>query len=393
MGTLACCLAYLLAAAPGEEGRIADAGLISDGGAVAGATPGRSGGAGLPGDGGLDLRVTPVVAPAYTPELGFLVAAGGVMAWTADRASPRSSLALIAGASTVGAFLVQGRLTSFWLEDRVRLALTLDVRDQPDQYFGVGFENGLHRVPGPDTTAYRRTAWQVNPVLQVKMRQSLFFGSVIDLTGTLSREVAPGVEADPDFVARGGRRIINAGLGFSLTWDSRDVPVNAWDGAYLSAQWLAYGSWFGGTTRWQSFTLDYRHYVTLFREGSTLAWQVRHRSTWGDVPWSDLSLLGTPWDLRAYRWGRYRDASATFALVEYRFMLPFPKDTLWSRFGFAAWAGVGAVGPSLLPDLTRPLPAVGVGLRFAAQDRLTVRLDFGIGRESTAFYFQFLEAF
>jgi outer membrane protein assembly factor BamA len=315
------------------------------------------------------------------------------MSWNGSREAPRSSLTVVAGASTVGAFLVQARLTSFWMEDRVRLSALVDARDQPDHYFGVGFQNGLTRPQGLDTTAYRRTAWQVTPHLQVRARSSLFVGTVMDFTGTLSRELSPGVAADRDFQARGGERVINSGLGFALTWDTRDVPVNAWQGMLLSAQWLAYGSWFGGTTRWQSLTLDYRQYVTVFREGSTLTWQFKHRSTWGDVPWSDLSLLGTPWDLRAYRWGRYRDLTAAFALLEYRFMFPFPQETLWSRLGMAAWLGVGALGETPLPDVTKPLPSVGVGLRVRVQDRVTVRFDFGVGRESYAFYFQFLEAF
>jgi outer membrane protein assembly factor BamA len=348
-------------------------------------------------DGGVEpVALTPVVAPAYTPELGFLVAAGGVVGWSADAKSPRSSFTLVGGVSTTGAFLAQGRLTSFFKEDLVRLAALIDVRDQPDHFFGVGLTNGLTRAQGPDTTAYRRTAWQVNPQLQVKAAPSFFLTSVMDFTGTLSRSVSAGVEGDPDFAGRGGRQILNSGLGLGLTWDSRDVPVNAWKGMLLSVQWIAYGSWLGGTTTWQAFTLDYRHYVTLFgREGTTLCWQLKHRSTWGDVPWSDLSQVGTPWDLRAYRWGRFRDASATTALVELRVMLPFPKDTLWSRLGLATWLGVGALGSGLLPDYTpmNLLPSVGVGLRVRVQDRVTLRLDFGIGRGSYAFYFQFLEAF
>ena len=344
-------------------------------------------------DAGVDLKVTPVVAPAYTPELGFLVAAGGVMGWNGSASAPRSSLALVAGASTVGAFLVQGRLTSFWLEDALRLSALIDVRDQPDHYFGVGFTNGLTRAQGAETTAYRRTAWQVSPHLQVRVRPSLYVGVVSDFGGTLSRQLSAGVAADPDFQARGGARVINSGVGFAITWDSRDVPVNAWRGVLLSAQWLAYGRVFGATTQWESITLDYRHYVTLFREGSTLSWEFKHRATWGQVPWSDLSLLGTPWDLRAYRWGRYRDVSATFAVVEYRFMLPFPKESLFARLGVAAWVGVGAMGSTFFPDVTQLLPSAGIGLRVRVQDRVTLRLDFGVGRGSYAFYFQFLEAF
>ena len=74
-------------------------------------------------------------------------------------------------------------------------------------------------------------------------------------------------------------------------------------------------------------------------------------------------------------------------------MFPFPQDTIWSRLGMAAWVGVGALGDTPLPDVTKPLPSVGLGVRVRVQDRVTVRLDFGVGRESFAFYFQFLEAF
>ncbi len=343
-------------------------------------------------DAGVDFSVTPVVAPAYSPELSFFIVAGGVGTWNGSGKAPLSSLAVVAGVSTTGGFLSQARLTSYWMEDRVRLSAFVDVRDQPDHYFGKGFENGLHRPQGDATTSYRRLAWLVTPLLQVRVRQNLFFGTVADFTGTRARQLSIGVERDPDFQARGAS-VSNAGLGLSLTWDTRDVPVNPRRGLLLAAQWLAYGSWLGGSTRWHSLTLDYRHTVTLLREGSTLSWQLKYRTAWGEVPWTDLSQLGTPWDLRAYRWGRYRDLTAAFALLEYRFMFPFPKETIWARLGMAAWVGVGALGETALPEVTKPLPSVGVGVRVRVQDRVTVRFDFGVGRESYAFYFQFLEAF
>ena len=344
-------------------------------------------------DAGADIKVIPVLAPAYTPELSFLINAGGVLGWNTP-SSPRSSFTLIAGVSTIGAFIVQARLNSYWLEDRVRLSAFVDVRDLPDHYFGVGFVNGLTRPQGPQTTAYRRTAWHVAPVFQVRMKEGwpLFFGAHLEHAGTFSRQISEGMAADPDFQARGGAKVINSGLGFSLTWDSRDVPVNPRHGLFLSAQWMGYGSWFLGTTKWSAFSLDYRQTVTLVREG-TLNWQVKYRTAIGDAPWTDLSQLGTPWDLRAYRWGRYRDVSEAFVVTEFRYMLPFKPDTIWARLGVAAWVGVGVMGDDALPNFTQPLPAVGVGLRIRLQDRTNVRIDFGIGRESFAFYFQFLEAF
>lgn len=344
---------------------------------------------------GFDLKLTPVAAPAYTPELGFLLTAGGVMSWNGDPAAPgipRSSLTAVAGGSTVGAVLLQARLNSFWKRDDVRLAANLDVRDMPDHYFGVGFMNGLTRALGPDSTAYRRTWWQLSPTTLVRVKGPLYVGTLLDFTGTAARDVSAGVAADPDF-ARGGRVVVNTGFGITLNVDTRDVPVNAWRGLLLSVAFIGYGPWFGANTTWQALQLDYRHYVTLFREGSTLCWQVKHRSTWGEVPWSELSQLGTPWDLRAYRWGQYRDRSATSVVVEYRFMLPVAKERLWSRLGFAGWLGVGALGAGVLPDVERLLPSAGLGVRVEVQPRIMLRLDVGFGRESRAVYFNFLEAF
>jgi len=57
------------------------------------------------------------------------------------------------------------------------------------------------------------------------------------------------------------------------------------------------------------------------------------------------------------------------------------------------WAGVGALSQTALPDFTSVLPSLGVGLRVELIRRVTVRLDFGFGRESRAVYFNFLEAF
>jgi hypothetical protein len=336
-----------------------------------------------------------VAAPAYTPELGFLFAAGGVLSWNGDptRADvPRSSATLVAGASTVGAFLAQLRSSSFWRGDQLRSTWTVDVRDMPDHYFGVGFENGLTRPQGVDTTAYRRTWWQVTPTFLFRLVGPLFIGTVFDFTGTLTRDESAGVRSDPDF-QKGGPSIVNSGWGATLSIDTRDVPINAWRGLYLAASWVAYLPWAGANTQWQAATLDYRQYVTLGRPGSTLAWQVKYRTAWGEVPWSDYSQLGTPWDLRAYRWGQYRDRTALSAVVEYRFMLPFASTSFFSRFGVAGWVGVGALGSTAVPDLGHLLPAAGLGARFDVQKRITLRLDVGFGRESRAVYFNFLEAF
>lgn len=342
-----------------------------------------------------DVSVVPFAAPAYTPELGFLLNVGGAMTWNGDPAHPelpRSTLNVTAGGGTVGAFLFQARLVSFLEGDRTRLNALIDVRDQPDHFFGVGFVNGATRPLGRERTALRRTWWNAEPTLLRRLAGPLYGGVVLQLSGTVARELSGGVAADPDFLLH-GPVVVNTGVGLTLQLDTRDVPINAWKGVLLSATWTGFGRALGATTEWHALSLDYRQYVQLFRPGSTLAWQVRYRAAFGEVPWSELSQVGTPFDLRAYRWGQYRDRTGLTALVEYRLMLPFPADSLWSHLGLAAWGGVGALSATAWPDFSQLLPALGAGLRVELMKRVTVRLDVGVGRDSRAIYFNFLEAF
>ena len=341
------------------------------------------------------MKALPVGAPAYTPELGFLIAGGGVVTWNGDPARPtipRSSFTLIGGGATVGAWLVQARLNAFFQNDDTRITAAIDVRDQPDHFFGVGVRDGLTRQLGAETTAYRRTWWDVQPLLLRRVVGKLYAGVLLQFSGTLAREVSAGVLADPDF-ERAGPRIVNTGVGLTCQLDTRDVPVNAHHGVFAALTWVGYGQALGATTAFHALSLDYRHYVTLFREGSTLAWQVKYRAVFGDAPWSELTQVGTPFDLRAYRWGQYRDRTGFTAVLEYRFMLPFDAESLWSHLGLAAWAGVGALGSTPLPDFTQVLPSAGAGLRVELLNRVSLRLDVGFGRESRAVYFNFLEAF
>jgi hypothetical protein len=181
-----------------------------------------------------------------------------------------------------------------------------------------------------------------------------------------------------------------------MRYDSRDFPENAFSGLLIELAGTAYGKHQKSNHIFRAIEFDYRQYQKIVREGSTLAWQIKGRNTVGDVPWSDLSMVGTPFDLRGYTWGRYRDESMVFALAEYRYMLPrktpSSRGANYGPLGFVVWAGTGSVAPDA-NDFMYWLPNVGVGLRFEVQKRMNLRIDYGIGNDSRAFYFSFNEAF
>jgi hypothetical protein len=107
-------------------------------------------------------------------------------------------------------------------------------------------------------------------------------------------------------------------------------------------------------------------------------------------------MLGSPFDLRGYRWGRYRQKAIAYGIAEYRFNFSAgPKSdgaVELSRHGLVGWLGAGTLGDSLA-SLEGILPNIGVGYRFAVQGRLNARFDIGVGRQSQALYFNFTEAF
>ena len=99
--------------------------------------------------------------------------------------------------------------------------------------------------------------------------------------------------------------------------------------------------------------------------------------------------------MRGYTWGQYRDELMVYTMGEYRHMFnrrtPNKRGSMDSRLGFATWVGLGAVAPDIasIPNL---LPNAGIGLRFETEKRSNVRLDYGVGLNSSAFYATFYEA-
>jgi hypothetical protein len=339
--------------------------------------------------------LTPIAAPAYTPELGVLLTAGGMLSWRADADSPRSSLPFNIGYGTVGAFVYSGLLKAYFARDRYRLDLDTWVKDMTDHYFGVGYDAGRNTHQGDTTTQYHRFWWQVKPILLRRVYGNWLFGLTVDANQTNASELSAGMAADPAVVQDGSNNL-NFGVGPTLRFDSRDIPQNAYRGVYFQARFVPYLSALGKHPGYQVFDLDYRHYLSVGRIGSTLTWNVVTRTARGGVPWSELGQVGSPFDLRGYRWGRYRDQTIAYAILEYRYTfsagrLPDGSVDL-SRHGLVGWVGLGTLG-SDYAHLNGALPNVGLGYRFAVQGRLNARIDYGIGKDSQAFYLNFTEAY
>ena len=140
-----------------------------------------------------------------------------------------------------------------------------------------------------------------------------------------------------------------------------------------------------------------RQYKTVGKR-KVLAWTIQSKNAFGDVPLTKYVLSGTPFDLRGYYMGQFRDKSSHVMMAEYRQMINTDKSTwikkMLSHIGYVAWGGCGFMGPTP-GKIEGVLPNLGVGLRIEVQPRMNVRLDLGrdMVNKQNLFYFNMTEAF
>ena len=340
------------------------------------------------------LMIMPLAGPAYTPELQFTIAGGIMTSFKTNKRDSliqRSSAPVMLGVSSSGAYFFGTKLTSFWWEDKLRIYGDFNYKSMPDNYWGVGYDAGRYTEKSDSTTAYERLWWQINPRFLYQFKKNYFAGLVVDYNYTKGSEPSEGVMNDP-YYQEYSDKPLNSGLGLIFQYDSRDVPVHAWSGFFAEVSATTYKSWLGGDNDYEILITDLRKYWTLKdTPGRTIAIQGKGRFGTGDVPYGEMSQLGTPFDLRGYTWGRYRNNTMIFGIAEYRHV--FYKQTgELSKHGAVAWLGAGTIGEDV-SKFEQYLPNFGVGYRLEVQPRMNLRLDFGFGTETFGFYFNFNEAF
>lgn len=343
--------------------------------------------------------------PGYTPDFGLVIGASALVTFRInpdDTLQKRSVVPLNIGVQTKGGVNVMIKPQLFFRGDRFRVFGQFSLVNLKENYYGVGYATNRHYERSDTTSEYRHFGVQANPRFMFRLGEGNFFvGPQIDVCYDRMSSPARHLVTQPDYLRLGGKADgydeLNTGVGFLLTYDSRDVPANAYKGVYLDFRGMIYRKFMGGDYNFSRLEIDYRQYLSVGRR-KVLAWTVQSKNVFGDVPLMQYSLLGTPFDLRGYYKGQYRDRSSHLAIAEYRQMINCGQDTrlkrLLGRVGFVAWGGVGFMGPTV-GKIEGVLPNAGVGLRIEVQPRMNVRLDFGrnFANGKNLFYFNMTEAF
>lgn len=344
--------------------------------------------------------------PSYSPDFGLLVGGSALMTFSmhpSDTLLKRSVVPMAIAFMFDGGINLFSKPQLFFKHDRFRIFGKFSYKNTVENFYGVGYNTNRDYVRSDTTSQYRYSGVQINPWFLFRLGESNFFaGPQIDINYDHFTKPGKYLAEEPSYVAAGGDshgyKNFNSGLGFLLTYDSRDVPSNAYRGLYLDFRGVMYHKIFGSNNNFYRLELDYRQYKQVGNR-KVLAWTAQSKNVFGnDIPLTQYSLTGTPFDLRGYYMGQYRDKSSHVVLAEYRQMFNTDQDTWLKRIinhlGFVVWGGCGFMGPT--PVMVEGvLPNYGVGLRIEVQPRMNVRLDLGKNtvNNQTLFYFNMTEAF
>lgn len=345
--------------------------------------------------------------PSYTPDFGFLIGGSALMTF---RMNPQDITMRRSVIPMALAFMFEGgglnlmvKPQLFFKDDKFRIFGVLNYKNTRENFYGIGYNTNKNYERSDSTSQYRYSGFQVNPWFLFRMGKSdIFFGPQIDISYDKLSDPAKHLPQQADYAAAGGDengyKNFSSGIGFLLSYDTRDIPANPYSGTYVDLRGIMYQKWLGSDQNFYRLELDYRQYKSVGQR-KVLAWTLQTKNSFGrHIPLTKYALSGTPFDLRGYYMGQYRDKSSHVALVEYRQMFNTDRSTwlkrITSHLGYVAWGGVGFMGPTP-GKIEGVLPNAGLGLRIEVQPRMNVRFDYGRNfvNKQNLFYFNMTEAF
>lgn len=345
--------------------------------------------------------------PSYTPDFGVLIGGSALMTF---RMNPKDTTMRRSVVPMALAFMFEGgglnlmvKPQLFFKDDKFRIFGVLNYKNTRENFYGIGYNTNKNYERSDSTSQYRYSGFQVNPWFLFRMGKSdIFFGPQIDISYDKLSEPAKHLPQQADYAAAGGDengyKNFSSGIGFLLSYDTRDIPANPYSGTYVDLRGIMYQKWLGSDQNFYRLELDYRQYKSIGQR-KVLAWTLQTKNSFGrHIPLTKYALSGTPFDLRGYYMGQYRDKSSHVALVEYRQMFNTDRSTwlkrITSHLGYVAWGGVGFMGPTP-GKIEGVLPNAGLGLRIEVQPRMNVRFDYGRNfvNKQNLFYFNMTEAF
>ena len=323
-----------------------------------------------------------VVAPCYTREGSFGIGGAATALYRLDKQDSimqPSDLSLSGSATVKGFYAITAKGNNHFRGNRSRLSYRLQFQNKNLDFWGTDYDAcALNPVSG-----YRKQMinWESDYVY--KLTKDIHVGAALNLNYTSASRMTR-----PEYMAGQRSSYFVTGVGVSVQYDTRDFILNPRRGIYFLVREVVYPEWLGNANKTVfSTTVTFDAYQQIWH-GGILAFDLYGQYNGNDVPWTLREELGSGMSrMRGYYAGRYIDNNQLSAQLELR-------QHIYERVGCVAWVGSGTVFSSF--DKLRfenVLPNYGLGLRIEFKHNVNVRIDYGFGKDTGGFVFQFAEAF
>lgn len=318
--------------------------------------------------------------PSYSPatSVQLAVIAAGLYKTRRDSVTPESNMSVFAQGSVTGLYRVGIFGNHYSPEDRFRINYHVDFAHFPLKFWGIGYDNASLKSNETNYTELETVLWGE---FMWCLPHNMFIGPIIDFNyGKATKMASDRLWEGEDL------RMFSYGAGFAFCYDTRDYATNATRGWNIKFKQRFYPSFMGNDYAFSSSEFTVSWYKKFWASG-VWAFQFHGCSTYGDTPWTMLPTVDESNGVRGYYEGRYRDKNEADVVVELR-------QHVWRRNGIVLWGGVGTVFDKLRSiTFNRLLPTCGIGYRWEFKKKVNVRIDFGIGKHSTAFALGLHETF
>ena len=321
----------------------------------------------------------------YTPETGV---AGGAMALYVMREpeiNPKDRPSNISGDIIYTAkkqVIIELNSDIYFNNSTYHLLLNAAFKNFPDKFYGIG-----NNTLSEDEEGYTSKTFFLKTTLSQNIYSRMNIGTFFRIESTSIPKKEPGGYLASGIIPGTDGGIVS-GIGFLLSWDSRDNIFSSYSGSFYQLTALFNAEAFGGNFNYTDITLDARNFFELF-PSQILAVQGLVKIIDGTAPFQNLVSFGGQDVIRGYTYGQYRDNSGAAIQAEYRF------PVFW-RIGAVVFGGFGQVASNLSNlKINEFKSAAGAGFRFLLdpKERVFLRLDFGYGQNCSGMYISAGQAF
>ncbi|MBD0400025.1 hypothetical protein [Flammeovirga sp. EKP202] len=282
-----------------------------------------------------------------------------------DNLARPSNLSFYYGTSYKGHTFLQTEHTFLTFQEKYFLKGIIEYKNTPEPFYGIGNQSSSEEYLNVNYYSF-----EVKERILRQYQQSKFFGLKIRYMHIFNVSYQDRYNNDiPAPHLEGNAGGYYPGIGPVWMLDKRNSILTPTKDYYLDISATAYLNSNGGA--FGTVEIDGRRYIDFRKDSKrVLALQVVAKNTFGNVPYTELALLGGKQILRGYILGRYRDQHSIQAQAEYRF-------NVVGRLGMTTFFGTGTVYDEL-SDLQFLKAALGTGLRFNInrKDPANVRIDF-----------------